>query len=159
LEQINIGDPPPPRQKIFGQCTILGVKKNFPEKYLGNIAQFLSEYGTTTLIGTTNCGLFGFFISHFTNTYGFSFERTDNIFTNCIFVRISEIFKTNRETWRSARKPRDSQVNRETWQLCLPPSDVLIHLLLSETIFSPLPLRTAEISSVGGVWIFSGATQ
>ena len=42
----------------------------------------------------------------------------------------------------------------------LPPSDVLIHLLLSETIFSPLPLRTAEISSVhGGVWIFSGTTQ
>ena len=30
------------------------------------------------------------------------------------------------------------------------PSDVLIHLLLlSETICSPLPLRTAEISSVG----------
>jgi hypothetical protein len=43
----------------------------------------------------------------------------------------------------------------------LPSSDVLIHLLLSETIFSPLPLRTAEISSVGGggVWIFSGTTQ
>jgi hypothetical protein len=41
----------------------------------------------------------------------------------------------------------------------LPPSDVLIHLLLSETIFSPLPLQTAEISSVGGVWIFSGTTQ
>jgi hypothetical protein len=41
----------------------------------------------------------------------------------------------------------------------LPPSDVLIHLLLSETIFSPLPLRMAEISSVGGVWIFSGTTQ
>ena len=41
----------------------------------------------------------------------------------------------------------------------LPPSDVLIHLLLSETIFSPLPLRTAEISSVGGVWIFSGTTH
>jgi hypothetical protein len=40
----------------------------------------------------------------------------------------------------------------------LPPSDVLIHLLLSETILSPLPLRTAEISSVGGVWIFSGTT-
>ena len=62
--------------------------------------------------------LFGFFISHFTNTYGFSFERTDNIFANCIFVRIREIFKTNRETWRSARKPGDSRVNRETWQLC-----------------------------------------
>jgi hypothetical protein len=46
------------------------------------------------------------------------------------------------------------------WKLTsLPPSDVLIHLLLSETIFSPLPLRTAEISSVGGVWIFSGTTQ
>jgi hypothetical protein len=41
----------------------------------------------------------------------------------------------------------------------LPPSDVLIHLLLSETIFSPLPFPTAEISSVGGVWIFSGTTQ
>jgi hypothetical protein len=41
----------------------------------------------------------------------------------------------------------------------LPPSDVLIHLLLSETIFSPLPLCTAEISSVGGVWIFSGTTH
>ena len=41
----------------------------------------------------------------------------------------------------------------------LPPSDVLIHLLLSETIFSPLLLRTAEITSVGGVWIFSGTTQ
>ena len=41
----------------------------------------------------------------------------------------------------------------------LPPSDVLIHLLLSETIVSPLPLRTAEISSVGGIWIFSGTTQ
>ena len=37
------------------------------------------------------------------------------------------------------------------WKLTpLPPSDVLIHLLLSETILSPLPLRTAEISSVGG---------
>jgi hypothetical protein len=35
----------------------------------------------------------------------------------------------------------------------LPPSDVLIHLLLSETIFSSLPLRTAEISSVGGAGI------
>jgi hypothetical protein len=33
-------------------------------------------------------------------------------------VRIREIFKTNRETWRSARKPGDSRVNRETWQLC-----------------------------------------
>jgi hypothetical protein len=41
----------------------------------------------------------------------------------------------------------------------IPPSDVLIHLLLSETFFSPLPLQTAEISSVGGVWIFSGTTH
>ena len=31
-------------------------------------------------------------------------------------MRIREIFKTNRETWRSARKPGDSRVNRETWQ-------------------------------------------
>jgi hypothetical protein len=41
----------------------------------------------------------------------------------------------------------------------LPPSDVIIHLLLSETIFSPLPLWMAEISSVGGVWTFSGTTH
>ena len=33
------------------------------------------------------------------------------------FNDIREIFKTNRETWRSARKPGDSRVNRETWQL------------------------------------------
>ena len=32
---------------------------------------------------------------------------------------IREIFKTHRETWRSARKPGDSRVNRETWQLCI----------------------------------------
>jgi hypothetical protein len=38
------------------------------------------------------------------------------------------------------------------------PLDVLIHLLLSETFFSPLPLRMAEISSVRGVWMFSGTT-
>jgi hypothetical protein len=50
--------------------------------------------------------------------------------------------------------------HRRNWKLTpLPPSDVLIHLLLSETIFSPLPLRTAEISSVGGVWFFSGTTH
>jgi hypothetical protein len=34
--------------------------------------------------------------------------------------KIREIFKTIRETWRSARKPGDSRVNRETWQLCIP---------------------------------------
>jgi curved DNA-binding protein CbpA len=69
-------------------------------------------------------GLFDFFISHFRNTYGFSFERTDSIFANFIFSEhrcrnhaIREIFKTHRETWRSARKPGDSRVNRETWQL------------------------------------------
>jgi hypothetical protein len=39
------------------------------------------------------------------------------------------------------------------------PSDVLIHLLLSESILSPLPLRTAEISSMWGVLIFSGMTH
>ena len=43
--------------------------------------------------------------------------------------------------------------NGGNWKLPPPPLsllDVLIHLLLSETILSPLPLRTAEISSVGG---------
>ena len=46
------------------------------------------------------------------------------------------------------------------WKLTpLPPSDVVMHLLLSETIFSPLLLRMAEISSVGGVRVFSGMTQ
>jgi hypothetical protein len=29
--------PPPRRQKIFDQCTILGVKKNFPELLIANI--------------------------------------------------------------------------------------------------------------------------
>jgi hypothetical protein len=51
--------PPPRRQKIFGQCTILGVKKT--EQHIANIAQFLSKYCTTTFILTTNCALFGFF--------------------------------------------------------------------------------------------------
>ena len=51
-------------------------------------------------------------------------------------------------------------MDRGNWKLTpLSPSDVLIHLLLSQTIFSPLPLRTAEISSVGGMWIFSGMTH
>ena len=31
----------------------------------------------------------------------------------------------------------------------LPSSNILVHLLLSETTFSPLPLRIAEISSLG----------
>jgi hypothetical protein len=44
--------------------------------------------------------------------------------------------------------PRKLEIN--------PLSDVLKHLLLSETIL--FPLHTAEISSVGGVWIFSGTT-
>jgi hypothetical protein len=52
LDQINIGDlpPSPRRQKIFSQCTILGVKKNFSELPIANKAQFLCEYCTTTLI-------------------------------------------------------------------------------------------------------------
>jgi Na+/alanine symporter len=37
--------------------------------------------------------------------------------------------------------------------------EILIHLLLLQTVFSPLSLQTAEISSVGGVWIFSGTSQ
>jgi hypothetical protein len=46
------------------------VKKIFPELLITNIAQFLCEYCTTTSIWTTNCELFDFFISHFTNTWG-----------------------------------------------------------------------------------------
>jgi hypothetical protein len=40
--------PPPRRQKIFGQCTILGVKKNFSEQLIANIAQFSRQYCRTT---------------------------------------------------------------------------------------------------------------
>ena len=54
----------------------------------------------------------------------------------------------------------------QAWKIYLTTQVVLttnteksLHLLLSETILSPLPLRTAEISSVGGVWIFSGTTH
>jgi hypothetical protein len=108
-EQINIGDPPPPpptfslfRFYMALNCPIF-TRILHDYLYLNNKLRTFS--------------LFAFFISHFTNTYGFSFEKTNNIFANCIFVRIREIFKTNRETWRSARKPGDSRVNRETWQL------------------------------------------
>ena len=38
------------RAEKFGQCTILGVKKIFPELLIANIAQFFSEYCTTTFI-------------------------------------------------------------------------------------------------------------
>jgi hypothetical protein len=69
--------------------------------------------------------------------------------------KLLEVTETNGSFHKTSIPPpqRKFEVNP------LPPSDVLIHLLLSETILSPLPLRTAEISSVGGVWIFSGTTQ
>ena len=77
-------------------------------------------------------------------------------FQNYIYQKkLVEVTETNGSFHKTSIPPprRKLEVNP------LPPSDVLIHLLLSETIFSPLPLRTAEISSVGGVWIFSGTTQ
>jgi hypothetical protein len=44
------------------------------------------------------------------------------------------------------------------WKLTpLPPSDVTFTIIRNN--FVSLPLRTAEISSVGGVWIFSGTTH
>ena len=82
-------------------------------KYCSIFTRILHDY----ILILRDFWLFGFFISHFTNTYGFSFEKTDNFFANFSFVRIREIFTTNRETWRSARKPGDSRLNRETWQL------------------------------------------
>jgi hypothetical protein len=42
------------------RAAILGVKKNFPERSIVNIAQFFREYCATTFILTTNCGIFGF---------------------------------------------------------------------------------------------------
>ena len=56
-----------------------------------------------------------------------------------------EIFKTHRETWRSARKPGDSRVNRETWQLCN--TSVLTEfLIIKMRIFS---LQTTRVSKYG----------
>jgi hypothetical protein len=129
-EQINIGDPPPPppppppSPKKFRSVYHFRGQKKFSGtihcQYCPIFTRILHDYLYFNN-KLRSFSLFCFFISHFTNTYGFSFERTDNIFANCIFVRIREIFKTNRETWRSARKPGDSRVNRyrETWQLCL----------------------------------------
>ena len=55
------------------------------------------------------------------------------------------------ETGHSRKHPYHP--HRGNWKLTpLPPLDVLIHLLLSETIISPL--RMAEISSVGVVGSF-----
>ena len=58
--------------------------------------------------------------------------------------KIREIFKTNRETWRSARKPGDSRVNRETWQVC-------ITIGLFQLLSAPPLLRNLGISRGGGV--------
>ena len=101
--------PPPVAKKISGTINY---------KYCTIFTQILHDYLYLNN-KLRDFWLFGFFISEKTNTYGFSFEKTDNIFANCIFVRICEIFTTNRETWRSARKPGDSRLNRETWQLCI----------------------------------------
>jgi hypothetical protein len=47
--------------------------------------------------------------------------------------------------------------HRGNWKLTpLPPSDILIHLLLSETNFCSLPHRMAEVSS-SGVTLYQGA--
>jgi predicted nucleotidyltransferase len=67
----------PPRRQNVRTGTILRVKKYFPERSIVNIAEFFSEYCATTFILTTNSGIFGFLISHFTKTYEFSFEKTD----------------------------------------------------------------------------------
>jgi hypothetical protein len=80
---ISATSPPPPHQKIFGQCTILGVKKNFPEQLLANIAPFLREYCTTTFIWTTNCGLSRFF--------AFLFP---------LYKHVRIFFRTNRQYFR-----------------------------------------------------------
>ena len=113
--------PPPPSPKNFRTVYHFRGQKKFSGtincKYCSIFTRILQDYLYLNN-KLRDFWLFGFFISHFTNTYGFSFEKTDNIFANCIFVKIREIFTTNRETWRSARKPGDSRLNRETWQLC-----------------------------------------
>jgi hypothetical protein len=73
---------------------------------------------------------------------------------------IFKIFSQKNKNSMGHSRKHPYHPHEENWKLTpLHPSDVLAHLLLSETILSPLPLRTAEISSVGGVWIFSGTTQ
>ena len=96
----------------FSDCARPLPKKNFLEQI--NIARL-------PLFQQQTANFLAFLLFYFPlyKHVRFSFERTDNIFANCVFVRIREIFKTNRETWRSARKPGDTRVNRETWQLCI----------------------------------------
>jgi hypothetical protein len=48
----------------FSDCARPLLKK-FPELFIANIAQLLSEYCTTTFISTTNCGLLGFLPFYF----------------------------------------------------------------------------------------------
>ena len=59
------------------------------------------------------------------------------------FNGIREIFKTNRETWRSARKPGDSRVNRETWQLCNRGVGMILNFVLAASF--PFQLRKIGI--------------
>jgi hypothetical protein len=113
--------PPPPSPKNFQSVYHFRGQKKFSGTVYWQYCTIFKRIWRDYLYWNNKLRtfwLFSFFICHFTKTYGFSFEKTDNIFANCIFVRIREIFKTNRETWRSARKPGDSRVNRETWQLC-----------------------------------------
>jgi hypothetical protein len=71
--------PPPRRQKIFGQFTILGVKKNFPELLIANIIQFFGEIGTTSFIWTTNRAAFFPFWVH-RETWQLCFFQGSNFF-------------------------------------------------------------------------------
>ena len=123
--------PPPRRQKHFGQCTILGVRKFFGHtKIFRDIIQIfkISQNNTISHKIDRICPIFLYYkpilpdceanivrLALFAQqTWGWGGANP------CIkdhFNGIRKIFKTNRETWRSARKPGDSRVNRETWQL------------------------------------------
>jgi hypothetical protein len=69
-EQINIGDlHPPRRQKIFGQCTILGFSGTINYQYCSIFKRILHDYPYLN-DKLRAFWLFDFFISYFTNTWG-----------------------------------------------------------------------------------------
>ena len=119
--------PPPPEYQNFSNH-----HTNFPDitKFPTKLTQFLTKFTEFVPFFFARLALFA--------------QQTGRAGANpCIkdhFNGIREIFKTNRETWRSARKPGDSRVNRETWQLCVK---------RDETYSSTVP----NISPCIGIWL------
>jgi hypothetical protein len=141
LDKINIGDlSPPRRQKIFGQCTILGVKKNFPELWITNIAQFFGEYCTTTFIWTTNRGLFCFFCFKLYKLVRIFFRKNRQYFRKLYFCE---------NPWDFQDHPWDLDVSAKTWRLTGKPWDLAALqtlIILYSKLYTVCPSKYQEHS-------------